>query len=101
MRINRVLLKRFIEQYGGDQDRCTGRTLGIAFAALGDAMKNPGLEVVLKDHHPSREADKNLAGEVEGIIHVLGLRFLELKHKARGNHTEYILRYNPFVEVDL
>lgn len=93
MRINRVLLQTFLNNYP-NQDRATGRSLGIALSCIGSALNNPGQTTYVRDHHRSIEADKVLLQTVAQCIEKLGLKYISVDVGRNA------IRYDLFVEVE-
>lgn len=55
--------------------RCTGRSTGQAFEIIAKALLHPGEEILVRDHHDTREADKELFRKV---LHLIELNQLKL-----------------------
>lgn len=68
-------LKRYYapEMLAELQFRRRGTSTGLALNYLGQAILNPGKEVLVKDHHDSRRADSILMGTIYEMVKELGL----------------------------
>lgn len=67
--------------------RRTGRTLGIAFAALGHALTNPNTDILVIDHVNTRQTNLILVEYIETLIEKLGLKNIHV------NKTKTMIRY--------
>lgn len=56
-----------------DKPRRTGRSTMLAFATIAAAMKEPGTHQLIRDHHPTPGADKELSYMISGILQKLQL----------------------------
>lgn len=63
-------------------DRCCGKSLAIALGCISDALGNPGLEVPIVDHHPTRAADMHLFHTVVSLIDQINLKHITM-NRAR------------------
>jgi len=69
---------------GDEEDRITGRTTGIALETIGKAIQYHGELVVIKDHHGTLEADKNLQRIIKDVIESLGLKGFTFSRKGQA-----------------
>lgn len=64
------------EGYSFPEHRNSGRSTALALSLLGEAMKNPGCLVRVRDHIGSTIAHEMLLHTMIGIAQTLELRFL-------------------------
>jgi len=77
-----------------DETRCTGKSTGIAFELIGEALKNPGKRVDIYDHHSSKEGMINVSGLINNYIVRNGLKFLEIRRDLKTE--QYYLYYDLY-----
>jgi hypothetical protein len=58
--------------------RRTGRTTCIALRAIAEAMENPGVGVMLVDHHHGNDADFHLSRMVLAMVQSMGMKHLHV-----------------------
>ena len=73
----------------GDDSRRSGRTFVMAVAFIRVALQNPGTPVAVRDHHPTRDADRFLIHAIETLIHndPLAHEFVVFRHDQTLVHT--------------
>jgi len=69
-------LKRLAET---EYARATGRSTVLIMKFISEAMSNPGQDILLEDHYPSREATRHLAYALMDIVTKLGFQGFEFK----------------------
>lgn len=52
----------------------TGRSTGIALQFIGAALQTPNTWLPIQDHHPTRQATKDLMGITIDLVEKLGLK---------------------------
>ncbi len=62
--------------------RGTGRTTAIAFELISQAIKNPGVEIKIRDHHGTHQSNSYLLSLIDTILGKLELQGFEL-HKLK------------------
>lgn len=74
------------------QGRRTGRSTCIALRAIAKAIENPGVGVLLVDHHHGNQADFHLSRMVLMMVQSIGMRHLhvdEVRYRAPdGRHQQ-------------
>lgn len=60
-------------------ERCTGRTTILALGYIQLALTNPGKELVLQDHHGTRNADRELCRRIRDMVEQLRLDYFKFK----------------------
>lgn len=76
MKVNRQHFLAFLEQgYPVSQliDRATGRSTALALKLVVAAIENPGKELTVEDHHPTRYSHESVLKKAREIAHFLGL----------------------------
>lgn len=101
MRINKMInLEKMIEykKQNGESfpaERCSGRTLGLAFLYIGTAMNTPNKEFEIRDHWDTVESHRSLASLVRYYLEFLKLRYINIY--SRNNR--FYIKYNIFTEI--
>jgi len=97
MRVNMLMIETlgYALSSSHDQLRCTGRSLGQAFEAIGFALRNPGSEVKIRDHFGTSNSDIILFQKVKGIVEDFGLEFITF------GINDLTITYNPFKEMEI
>ena len=72
-------------------DRCTGRSTAIALAHIADAIRKPGVRILLQDHLGGAKTDKHLADMVVDYCRNLGLKHLHIATRYERGVTNYYL----------
>lgn len=70
------------------QIRQTGRSLGIAFKKIGEALSSPDEWINVKDHFESRDADQHLLYTIQDLLHKNGLEGFYF------NKTKCLIKYS-------
>ena len=74
--------KKMIETLGIEaSDRCSGKTTGIALKTIGEALLNPGTEIAVTDHFPTRAASIKLSQVIAYYIYTLELEGVTMDTK--------------------
>jgi hypothetical protein len=75
-------------------NRCTGLSTGIALKALGDAMRNPGVQIYAMDHATTasnKRPDDRTLSLAKDIVGKLGLVGFTFGKSHLGHHVTYDL----------
>lgn len=70
--------------------RKSGRTTRIALETISTAMKHPGEIVLIRDHHRTFAADRNLRSVIQGILLQLNLKGFHISNKAGNLRLTYV-----------
>lgn len=80
-----------------DEKRQSGRTLGVAYRTIGEALGLPGRRVFIIDHNPTIRSNKYLVEVITDIIRKNGLKFVDIFYENKATPDEkFYLIYNLF-----
>ncbi|MGE4519199.1 MAG: hypothetical protein AB7E04_06810 [Desulfobacteraceae bacterium] len=63
--------------------RGTGRSLGLAYKYIGEAMTNPEKPILITDHFNNINSHKGLVNTVKEVINKNGLKYLTVDFNKR------------------
>ena len=88
---NKLITDKMRKGYpDSDENRYTGKSLGIALETIGKALQNPSKPFQILDHYHTQEANEHLAFMIEDIIPKLDLKFL----KIDNTNSKFYIRYD-------
>lgn len=93
MKVNMLLRNTDLVKDPEGGYRGTGRTTGIAFSTIGEAMRNPCKAITVVDHYNSRFAIRDLLAKIARIIKDLQLLGFTI------NSSYGTLTFNPYAEI--
>ena len=93
MRVNMLLRSTNLVEDPEGGYRGTGRTTGIAFSTIGEAMRSPCNAIAIVDHHEVRGARSVLLEKISRIIKDLRLLGFTI------NSSYGTLTFNPYAEI--
>ncbi len=97
MKVKVNKMSRFIDLSGSrDGGRRTGRSTALALEYISDAIKLPGVNIAVSDHHGTTQADHFLLDMIQDYVDLLGLRQFTYIHGAVP-----VIRFDLYEEIDL
>lgn len=96
MLVNRAVIAQLLqtgEPLAKAANRCTGRSTGLALAALAAAVSQPTVWIMVRDHHGTADAHRHLLSMCRQMSVALGLTNMDFdvtSFRIRSSFAEYI-----------
>lgn len=106
VKVNKLLVDRgFDPNYYDPQavgGRCEGKSLGLAFRLIGEALNNPGKEIIVKDHTDNNTSNRYLLDKIGYIIRTNKLEYFTVTNSNCSIRFDipYVTYEKRWVEVD-
>lgn len=98
MKISKWVIDKFLQEKGVSilqyEDRCLGKSTGLIYKYIGEAMLNPLEWIKITDHYNNRDSNINLLRKIKNKIKEDNLRYFRF-----DNINNYI-QYDPYYESE-